>query len=126
VPAFFLVSATRLYQLAVLVPVLIFFAWNPQLFRGDGQIPKRSIALVILATACNMIWFVTGWNYGLQYQGPRYTAFVFVANILWLVVLVIAFLRFWRAPSFGGNLLFHWMLFAWLGWYAFPYLGELP
>jgi hypothetical protein len=22
------------------------------------------------------------------------------------------------------NLAFHWVLFAWLAWYAFPYLGE--
>jgi hypothetical protein len=41
--------------------------------------------------------------------------------ILWSV-----FIWAKRQPSFGRNLLAHWLLFVWLGWYAFPYLGELP
>jgi hypothetical protein len=30
------------------------------------------------------------------------------------------------APSFRTNMFFHWILFAWLAWFAFPWLGELP
>jgi hypothetical protein len=31
-----------------------------------------------------------------------------------------------KSKSFASNLIFHWLLFAWLGWFAFPYLGESP
>ena len=37
-----------------------------------------------------------------------------------------AVIRDCRRPSFWVNLLSHWLLFAWLGICAFPYLGELP
>jgi hypothetical protein len=124
VPAFLL--SPRVYHAAVLIPTLLFFAWNPQLFRGEGQIPKRSLVLLGLAAACNVFWFVGGWQYGIKYQGPQHVYFVCVANLLWLVLLCVAMLRYWRAPSFVGNMLFHWTLFSWLAWYAFPYLGELP
>jgi hypothetical protein len=43
-----------------------------------------------------------------------------------LVLLWWAVIRWKRQPSFRGNLLSHWFLFARLAWYAFPYLGELP
>jgi hypothetical protein len=63
---------------------------------------------------------------GLEFQGPVFTYGSCLENILALALLWIAFIRAKRAPSFRRNLLAHWMLFVWLGWYAFPYLGELP
>jgi len=47
-------------------------------------------------------------------------------NTVWTVAWWAILYRAWRASSFGMNLFFHAMLFAWLAWYAFPYLGELP
>lgn len=29
-------------------------------------------------------------------------------------------------PAYWKNFLFHWLLFAWLGSIAFPWLGEMP
>ena len=29
-------------------------------------------------------------------------------------------------PTYYKNLLFHWLLFAWIGSYAFAYMGETP
>jgi hypothetical protein len=31
-----------------------------------------------------------------------------------------------RDITFRLVLALHWLLFSWLAWYAFPYLGELP
>jgi hypothetical protein len=120
-PAFFLSWA------AAIVPTLLFFAWNQGLFRGVANIPKRSYVLLATATVLSVIWFVGGWKYGLQFQGAHYTYAVCFANIAWLVFLWAMFGRSWkRESSFKTNLLLHWILFAWLAWYAFPYLGELP
>ena len=125
-PAFFL-SGWPLSLAAVTVPVLLFFAWNPGLFRSHAKIPKRSYILLLVATVLSVIWFVSGWNYGLKYQGARYTHMIFNLNVAWIGCLGVLFTRASRVgTSFKTNLFLHWMLFAWLAWFAFPYLGELP
>ena len=126
VPAF-LLSPLDLSDAAVLAPVLFFFAWNPGLFRGTGKIPKRSYVLLTVATALSIVDFVEGWKYGLEYRGARYTYSVCVIDVVWVLSLWAMFIWKWKsAPSFRANLLLHWVLFAWLSWYAFPWLGELP
>jgi hypothetical protein len=111
---------------AIAVPMLLFFAWNPGLFRGEAMMPKRSYVLLAVLTLLSVPWFGVGWKFGLAYQGGRYCYSVLMTNICWLAGLWLVFARTKRADSFAANLFFHWMLFAWLAWYAFPYLGELP
>jgi hypothetical protein len=41
IPAF-LLSDLHLWKAAVAVPMLLFFAWPPGLFRGEGDVPNRS------------------------------------------------------------------------------------
>jgi hypothetical protein len=126
IPAFFL-SDRYFWRAAVLVPVLFFFVWHPGLFRGETKIPKRSYGLLLVAILLGIADFVTSWNWGLHYQGIRYLRVVCAVNVAWAAFLVFAFARSWKAPStFRSNLFLHWMLFAWLAWFAFPYMGELP
>lgn len=116
-----------LRYMALAIPMLLFFVWNPRLFRGEAEVPKRSQILLATATLLSIPWFVVGWKYGLEFQGGRYTYSVLAINIASLSVLWATFARRHKvAPSFQASLLFQWLLFAWLGWYAFPYLGELP
>jgi hypothetical protein len=125
-PAFFL-SGQGMLKLAVAVPMLLFFAWHPGLLRGDAKIPKRPYVLLIAVTLLDIADFVTSWNWGLQYQGAHYTHVVCTGNIAWAAFLVLDFARTWKKPSsFAYSLFLHWMFFASLAWYAFPYLGELP
>jgi hypothetical protein len=125
-PAFFLANS-HLWKAAVILPTLLFFAWNPRLCWGQAKVPNRSYGLFVVVTALSAVYFVANWKWGLQYQGIRYTHIVCIVNILWAAVLGLAFARSWnRPPSYGFNLFLHWMLFAWLAWYAFPYMGELP
>jgi hypothetical protein len=112
---------------AVAVPMLLFFAWHPGLLHGDAKIPKRSYVLLIAVILLDVAYFGTSSKWGLQYQGSRYTHAVCAINVAWAVFLILAFARSWKkTPSFAYSLFLHWMLFAWLAWYAFPYLGELP
>lgn len=111
---------------AILVPVILFFAWNPSLFRGRETVPKRTYWLIGVIVTLNVAWFASGWKWGVQFQGIRYVRIVGVANIIWATLLVSLFAAFRTRASFTRNLLLHWMLFVWLAWYAFPYLGELP
>jgi hypothetical protein len=122
-PAFLL----QLRNVAMVIPMLLFFAWRPGLFLGEGEIPKRSYALLAVAIVLSIIWFVGGWKFGMEFQGARYTYAVCIVNLVWACVLALAFVANWKKESsFKTNLILHWLLFAWLAWYAFPYLGELP
>jgi len=123
----FLLSNLRLWKTAIAVPMLCFFLWHPGLLRGDAKIPKRSYVLLIVLILLSIADFIAGWNWGLQYQGSQYAHAVCAINVAWAVFLVLVFARSWKKPpSFVCSLFLHWMLFAWLAWYAFPYLGELP
>lgn len=106
--------------------MLIFFAWTPGLLRGQKTVPKRTVALFVSLAALTIVWFALGWNFGLQYQGRVYTWTVLAVNGVWIVVLASLLVRFGKRESFAWNLAVHWLLFAWLAWFAFPYLGELP
>lgn len=121
-PAMFLSS--RL--VGIVVPSLIFFAWNPGLFRGENKPPTRSYGLLVVATILSVIWIVVGWKNGLHYQGVGYVHRVSVVTVAWIALLGTLFTLYWKRESFRLNLALHWLLFAWLAWYAFPYLGELP
>jgi len=109
------------------MPSILFLAWNPGLFRGEAKIPKRTFGLLIVTAALNAAWFIMGWRYGMKYQGHEYVRDVIIANVIWFVFVGLLFVRFGnRNTTFLTNLALHWFLFAWLAWYAFPYLGELP
>jgi len=111
---------------AILVPMLVFFAWNRGLFNGDSKIPKRTRILLLVATVLSVPWFVAGWRDGSVVEGARYNFSVLGINIAWIAILWFMFVRNRKAePSFKVNLLLHWFLFAWLAWYAFPFFGDV-
>jgi hypothetical protein len=124
-PAF--VSRWHLESLAVLVPSILFFLWSPGLLLNQRpNLPKRTFVLLGLLTVLTVVDCVIEWKYGVVYRGARHTILVYVINAMWLASLWWTVVRCQRQPSFVGNLFSHWLLFAWLAWYAFPYLGELP
>jgi hypothetical protein len=104
------------------LPVLIFVVWVPE----NAKIPWRSYALLVVSAPLNVMYCVGGWRLGLQYQGLEHTRAVCFVSIAWTALLVLAFALSWKRRSLDHSLFLHWMLFAWLAWYAFPYLGELP
>ena len=125
-PAFIL-SRWHLEAAAVIVPTLLFFLWNANLLANPRpHMPRRTFALLGLLTVLSIVDFRFGWKDGIHYQGVRYTEGICVLNLMWLAVLWWAIRHWRRHPSFNGNLSFNWLLFAWLAWHAFPYLGELP
>jgi len=126
IPALLLDEWHNLGNAAVILPTLLFCLWNRQLFRGEVKVPKRSHVLLTSLAVLTAIDFVVSWKWALHYQGLKFTVAVCSVNIAWLAFLAIAFARSRRGTtSFATSLLLHWMLFAWLGWYAFPWLGEL-
>ena len=118
IPAFFV------GPLSILLPSALFFLWCPRLFRGQERIPNRSLVLLGILTVLTGISFIEGWNYGMQYQGAALTYSTLAANIVWIILLWFVFLWARHKRSFRTNLLAHFLLFMWLGWQAFPHMGE--
>jgi hypothetical protein len=115
----------RFAYAALLVPSLLFLAWNPQLFRSNGKIPRRSFGLFVMTTVLSILYFALGWRDAAKYWGVTYTVTVCLVNAAWATLLGLWFHKRWNVtPAFAESLLLHWMLFAWLCWYAFPWLGE--
>jgi hypothetical protein len=111
--------------LAALLPSFLFLLWNPQLFREEGKIPIRTYLLFVLLIGLSTMYFVLSWKWGLRYPGPQFTAIVCSINVVWVGFLGLAFRRCSeKIPSFRTSVILHWMLFAWLSWYAFPWLGD--
>jgi hypothetical protein len=107
------------------LPVLFFFAWNPRLLCGQVHTPKRTYVLVFLGVALGAVNLIVSWSYGVRWQGVEYTLFVCVESVACMAALCVLLFRSWKdEPSFAWNLALHWVFFAWLAWFAFPYLGE--
>ena len=114
------------YLLAITVVPLLFFWWSRPVMRGDAILPTRSIALLFLAVISSAAWLIFGAEYGVEYQSRDYVLGVTVINaISWVVIGLLALIAR-RHPNYVYNLAFHTVLFAWLAWCAFPYMGELP
>jgi hypothetical protein len=125
IPGLVLLPMFFIGPLAMLVPMVFFFIWNPGLFNGDARIPKRSYVLLVVATLLSPLWFVVCWKDGAIVQGLGYNFSLVGINAVWIAILWFIVARSWKAvPSFRVNLLFHWLLFAWLAWCAFPFFGE--
>lgn len=105
---------------------ILFWCWSYQLRRNSPRIPKRSVVLAVVVTALSLAWTAWGFSDAAQWQGTTYAWTVAGLNIV--VPLSLACLLRWTraAPRWGVSFAFHWLLFAWLGSYAFAYLGETP
>lgn len=110
--------------LAISAIPLAFLLWSRQLLRNDERIPVRSFFLFGGIVLASLVWFSAGWEYGLQYQRfPRLMQYV-GTNIGFAVLLCLLAFCCRRHMSWWASLIFHWLLFVWIVWTAFPWLGE--
>ena len=129
-PAFIMAEFVQSEDLALLLALgfvpLLFCLWCWPLLRGQTELPIRSSWLLGATLMASAAWIAFGYDYGVQYQGLRYVVGVTVVNVVCWIALVGQAIKAVRRPSEEHNFVFHGSLFAWLAWYAFPYLGELP
>ncbi len=100
--------------------------WLPALRRGSVVFPVRSFVLLGAGSVLSALHFATQWRLGLEFQGVTFTRGCLVASCLLAGVVGVLGWLDRRQPSYGKNLAAHFLLFAWLVSYAFPYLGEWP
>lgn len=119
----------RLLTLAIVAasPItLAFWLWVRPASARSERIPRRSIVLLLAVAALSVPYFIASWGYGMQYQGPVHTTLMLVFNTAFAVVGLLLWRSNRGAPLSTRVAAFHGILFCWLAWCAFPYLGELP
>ena len=92
--------------------------------------PKKSLNVgftiaLVLTTLLTTVSIVAGWSYGIEYQGLRYCVVVTIANALFTFA---NWGLWWVAQTAGrsrAQVVFAFTLFAWMFWYALPYMGEI-
>lgn len=121
---------TGMRQAVAIVPLLpgIFFClWCWPVIAERPMSRRRTLIAAATVASASAVWFCISWNYGVRYQGMRYTTTTALASVLFAVViggLLIVSRR--RAASSAYSLAVNFLVFAWAVTYAFPYLGELP
>jgi hypothetical protein len=123
-PTYMLIALLVSGPLAFIGPSVLFLLWSKQLLRGESRLPYRSLMLLFLVGSLSLLYFYANWPEGIMRYGNGYVATVATVNTVFFVVLGALSLWAFSRPSFGVALLFHFMLFLWLGWFAFPYFGE--
>jgi hypothetical protein len=110
----------------VLLFAFVYALWAGASLRRGPAIPWASLVIVAGAALASIAWYVSGWRYGMRYQGSQIVALYAVSDAL--SVAALGGIAAWaaRRPSSMLNLVFHALGFAWLVVLAFPYLGETP
>jgi len=108
----------------LIVPIL--FMLSIKYFLQDSyRITNVFKIVVFVIMLISTIFLLTGWRYGIQYQGYRHTIAMYIFNAMFITILFILNRINKIKSSYISNFLFQWIFFSWLGWSAFPWLGEL-
>lgn len=108
----------------LLVPVAFLF-WCSNLWQGETTIPKRSRNLAIGIFLLSVFWFMWVGQGGVQVQGLFHVILVQGYNVLIASILLLLYRMNKAEPKFGVSYTYHWLMFAWIGWCAFPWLGPV-
>ena len=95
--------------------VALFFVWRPSLFSGESRVPVRTLLLLVIVSVLSAVVFVTGWNYGIKYQGALYIQVCLVLSGLLMAACIVIVWLGRQHPSFHGSLALQALLFAWVG-----------
>lgn len=105
---------------------LAFVAWSYPLFQGRDPIPRRSAIAFVLLSALSIVFFVAEWSAGITHSGLAHTLVMALYNLLGAGISFWCLRRNRQVPSYGSNLAYHAVLFSWLAYCSFPWMGEGP
>jgi hypothetical protein len=109
----------------VALAVLFVVSWL--LLRRHPDLHRRLLTLLFASLASlTILEFVTGgMRLGVKYEGAAYTRAMLVMNVAGIAILLAVCLQLYRRKPWITPGLFHWLVFAWIGWCAVPWLGEV-
>ncbi len=99
---------------------------DPRRAARGVRLPAGSSAAFLVLVALD-VWLVfAGVGFGRRFQGDAYVVGAVALNVAWCAAIVGAYVWNRRRPGPARNLWCHAVAFAWLGFAALPYMGELP
>ena len=123
--ALFQSSVIAIIFTVITVPIIFILSSYP-LIRGNKIIPKGTKVTSIFLILFSFLWLIGSWNSGIIYHGKLYTLIIYIYNFIFWMILFLLYKINSKKQSYASNYLFHLLLFLWLEWSAFPWLGELP
>jgi len=113
------------YLLGVLPISVLYLVWSLSYIKPPFIVPRPTIILAAIFIVLSIAFNVASYRYGVQYQGQAHTLLMYGYNLVFIGGLAFILKRNSLEPSFLSSLAFNIVLFSWLGWVAFPWLGEL-
>ena len=115
-----------LFQLFASLPVSLAFLISAiPLFKAEKSIGKSFKVISVLIGALSVLYLMASFVYGYKYQGLTHTLVICIYNAIFIVALYKLYLANMVEPSLNKAFVFRLTFFVWLGWCAFPWLGEL-
>jgi len=111
--------------LSVLPVAAVYVAWSLVMINESKIIPKESIVFALVLVAGSVFYNLASFEYGIKYQGEIHTYIMYLYNIMCFIGMGLIARVNRISPSYMSVVGFHVMLFSWLGWVSFPWLGEL-
>jgi hypothetical protein len=105
---------------------IVYLAWSLPAIRGAPLIPRRSTVLFGLLSLLSVAWLGSGFSDAIKYQGWTHALWISFADLFLIGIAAGIHARNRATPTdltFAG---FHVAMFVWIGWVAFPWMGELP
>jgi hypothetical protein len=118
-------SRLAFYALSALPITVFYLVWSFIFARNLPQISKPSQYLALILVLLSVWHLVAGFKYGLQYQGLAHTLLIYLYAVSFFGALFTLWFKNSQRPSYQTCQWFHIVLFCWLGWVSFPWLGEL-
>lgn len=114
-----------LFFLACVFPITVgYLLWAFAFVRPTFKISTISRVLASLIILLSLTFNASAYSYGLKYQGELHTRAVLVINAVFVFVLIAILWKNSKEPTLYNSAGFSVVLFTWLSWIAFPYLGE--
>lgn len=124
------------YSLFLMLPALIYFPFGFMVLPGvfwltgieliQNKEPESNLRFVLTIGLglLSLAWFAFGLNDGLMRYGPVFPLGTAIQSVI-LFALILTLVRLgYRKRSDPMIFASHWLTIFWLGWVAFPWLGE--
>ena len=110
--------------IAALPNTLFFLLWSKYTVKDKFLIHKATLKLSCAFVLLSIFFCITSYSYGIKYQGLEHTLLMYCFNLVFIGSLYKVYLINRIKPSINNCLFYNVLLFIWLGWCAFPWLGE--
>ena len=109
------------YGIWFFLPSFCFLITNLRARKDHKKILLAMLSIIILLS---ITFFIEFWDYWIAYQGLFYILSLVSINTLFLWIAWVIIRRYIKTWNIFYAQIAHMLLFMFLWWFAFPYLGE--